>query len=134
MIPYLQAAGAVQVLIASANVPAARMFHYRQTLRAVPAHVAEVFWVQNVFVVLTVLGMAGLCFAFAGDLAGASHLGRAMSGLFALFWAVRLGFQLFFYDRAMRRRHRAFDVIFICAFAYLIATFAAAGADAGSWR
>ncbi len=127
-IPYLRVAGALQVLIASANVPAARMFRYRESLRAVPAHVAEVFWVQNVFIVLTVLGTAGLCFAFPGDLAGGSHLGRAVSGFLAVFWAVRLAFQLFFYDREMRRRHRAFDVLFVSAFTYLIAAFTAAAA------
>jgi len=37
-------------------------------------------------------------------------------------------FQLFFYDRAMRRRYRAFDVLFALAFTYWVAVFAAAGA------
>ena len=126
LIPFIWAAGGVQVLIASANLPAARMFRYRHHLRAVPAHVAEVFVVQNVFIVLTVLGTAGLCFAFAPDLAGGGRLGRAIDGFLALFWAVRLAAQLFYYDRALRRQYRAFDVLFVSAFAYLVAVFAAA--------
>ena len=131
LIPYLRAAGVLHVLIASANVPAVRMFRYRESLRTVPAHVAEVFWVQNVFTVLTVLGTAGLCFAFPGDLAGGSRFARAVSGLLAVFWAVRLGFQLFFYDRAMRRQYRALDVLFVLAFTYLVAVFAAAAVGLG---
>jgi hypothetical protein len=126
LIRFIRAAGAVQVLIASANLPAARMFRYREHLRAVPPHVAEVFVVQNVFIVLTVLGMAAMSFAFAPDLAGGGRLGRALSGFLALFWAVRLAAQLFYYDRALRRQHRAFDVLFVAAFAYLVAVFAAA--------
>ena len=128
MTTLIRIAGGVQLLIASANVPAIRMFRYRESLRAVPAHVAEVFWVQNVFIVLVVLAMAGMCFTFPADLAGGTGLGRAASGFLALFWAVRLGFQLFFYDREMRRRYRAFDAVFVSAFTYLVAVFAIAAA------
>ncbi len=133
-VPFLWLAGGLQVMVASANVPAVRMFRYRESLRAVPAHVAEVFWVQNVFIVLTVLGMAGVCFAFPADLAGGSHLGRAVSGFLALFWGVRLGFQLLFYDRATRRQYRTFDVLFVLTFGYLIAVFAAAAAGVAASR
>ena len=131
LIPFIRAAAAVQVLIASANLPAARMFRYREHLRAVPAHVAEVFVVQNVFIVLTVLGLAGLCVAFPGDLAGGRGMARAIDGFLALFWLVRLGVQLFYYDPALRRQHRAFDVLFVTAFAYLTAVFAAAAMGVG---
>ncbi len=134
LVPFLWGAGGLQLLIASANFPAAGMFRYRESLRAVPAHVAEVFWVQNVFIVLTVVAAAGLCFAFPGDLAGGTRLGRALSGFLAVFWAVRLGFQLFFYDRAMRRQYRAFDVLFVAAFAYLVTVFAVAAAGPGVLR
>ena len=126
IVPYIRIAGVLQLLVAISNLFAARMFRYRESLRTVPAHVAEVFIVQNVFIVFTVVGIAGMCFAFAEELAGASLLGRSVSGFLSIFWCGRLMFQLFFYDRELRRQHRAFDVLFLLAFAYLVVVFAIA--------
>ena len=121
---YIWVAGALQLLVASANVVAARMFRYRESIRTLPGHVAEVFVVQNIFIMFTVIGMAGLCFGFAGELAGGSRLGRCLSGFLSVFWFIRLVFQLFFYDRQMRRKHRLFDVLFLLTFVYLVVVFA----------
>ena len=134
LVPYIWAAGVLQMLIASANVPAFRMFRYRESLRTVPAHVAEVFVVQNLFIMLTVFGMAGLCFAFAGDLAGASTLGRALGGFLAGFWAIRLVFQLCYYDKIIRRRYRVFDMLFLLTFVFLALVFVAGAAGWGVSR
>lgn len=122
--PLIWAAGGLQLLVAAANVFAVKKFRYRESLRVLPGHVAEVFIVQNVFIMLTVAGMAVLCFAFAEDLAGRSVLGRRLSGFLSVFWLIRLGFQLFFYDREMRRKHRLFDVLFLLTFGYLVVVFA----------
>lgn len=124
LVPYIWIAGVVQLMVAISNFFAAKMFRYRESLRIMPAHVAEVFVVQNVFIVFTVVGMAGLCFAFAEELAVESLLGRTLSGFLSVFWCGRLIFQLFFYDRKLRRQHLAFDVLFLLAFAYLVIVFA----------
>lgn len=124
IVPYIWFAGGLQLLVASANVFAARMFQYRESLRTQPGHVAQVFVVQNVFIVFTVVGMAGLCFAFAEELAGGSLLGRCLSGFLSAFWVGRLIFQLFFYDTHLRRQHRLFDVLFLLTFSYLVVVFA----------
>ena len=120
---YIWAAGASQLLVAFANVVAARMFRYRESIRTLPGHVADVFVVQNIFIMFTVVGMAGLCFAFADELAGGSQLGRCLSGFLSVFWCIRLVFQLFFYDRQMRRQHRLFDALFLLTFVYLVVVF-----------
>jgi len=124
LVPYIWAAGALQLLVASANVFAARMFRYRESIRTLPGHVAEVFVVQNIFIMFTVVGMAGLCFGFAGELAGSSRLGQCLSGFLSVFWGIRLAFQLFFYDRKLRRQHRLADVLFLITFVYLTLIFA----------
>jgi len=124
IVPYIWVAGALQLLVASSNIFAARMFRYRESLRTLPGHVAQVFVVQNVFIVFTVAGMAGLCFAFAEELAGKSLLGRCLSGFLSVFWFGRLIVQLFFYDRNLRRQHRLFDVLFLLAFTCLVVVFA----------
>jgi len=123
IIPYIWIAGGIQLLIALSNVFASRMFRYRDHLGAVPGHVAQVFVVQNVFIVFTVIGMAGLCFTFAEELAGRSPLGQCLSGFLSIFWFVRLVFQLYFYDRNIRRQYRIFDVLFLLAFTYLVVVF-----------
>ena len=81
LVRLLRVAGVLMLGIASANFPAAQMFRYRDSLRGVPA---EVFWVQNVFIVLIVLGMAGPCLALPADPAGGGRLGRATSGMLAV--------------------------------------------------
>jgi hypothetical protein len=124
IVPYIWIAGGLQLLVASANIFAARMFRYRESLRTLPAHVAQVFVVQNVFIVFTVAGMAALCFAFAEELTGGSRLGRSVNGFLSVFWFVRLIFQLFFYDRTVRRKYRIFDVFLLVTFTYLVVVFA----------
>ena len=126
IIPCIWIAGGLQLLIASSNVFASKMFRYRDHLGALPSHVAEVFVVQNVFIVFIVVGMSGLCFAFAEELAGSSPLGRTLSGIFSVFWFVRLVFQLFFYDTNIRRKYRIFDGLFLFTFTYLVVVFAIA--------
>jgi hypothetical protein len=126
IVPYIWIAGGLQLLVAISNVFAAKMFRYRECLRTLPAHVAEVFVVQNIFIMFTVVGMAGLCFAFAEELAGGSLVGRCLSGFLSVFWLGRLIFQLFFYDRELRRQYRVFDVLFLLTFAYLVVVFAIA--------
>jgi len=95
IVPYIWIAGGLQLLVASSNVFAAKMFRYRESLRTLPVHLAEVFVV----------------------------LGRSVSGFLSVFWCGRLIFQLFFYDWELRRQHRAFDVLFLFAFAYLVVVF-----------
>jgi hypothetical protein len=124
IVPYIWVAGGLQLLVAISNVFAVKMFRYRESLRTLPAHVAEVFIVQNIFIVFTVVGMSGLCFAFAEELTGGSLLGRCLSGFLSVFWFGRLIFQLFFYDRELRRQHRLIDVLFLFAFAYFVVVFA----------
>ena len=126
LVPLLWVAGVLQGLVAVANLFAVRMFGYREAVRAMPGPVAEVFVVQNLFIMLTVLGAAGLSLLFAGELVGGGRLARAVSGFLACFWAVRLVVQLFFYDRTLRRRFRVFDALFVLTFIFLTGVFAAA--------
>ncbi|NNF44587.1 MAG: hypothetical protein HKN62_16375 [Phycisphaerales bacterium] len=116
-------AGVLHLVIAAANFVAARMYGYREGIRPLPTVLRQVFVIQNVFIVVVLVGLSLLCFLFARELTGGRPLGRALSLFIAVFWLVRLGIQLFYYDRAERRRHRAIDVCFIVAFAYLAAVF-----------
>jgi UDP-N-acetylmuramyl pentapeptide phosphotransferase/UDP-N-acetylglucosamine-1-phosphate transferase len=74
--------------------------------------------------IVIVLGLfAALCFGFAGDLAGASRLGRFLSGFIAAFWLLRIVLQLFYYDREVRRENRGLDLLYVGSLIALVAIF-----------
>ena len=124
----IRLAGLLQLLIASANLVAARMFRYREGLASAPRTVRDVFVSQNVFLVLFLVGASLGCFFFAAELSGETAFGRAASGFLSVFWGLRLAFQFLFYDAEKRREHRLFDVLFVLAFLYLTVVFGIAAA------
>src|SRR6266851_7421935 len=103
-------AGALHLLVASANFFAPRKLHYGENLRNVSPIVRDVFIVQNIYIVLVQVAFALLCFLFAPDLAGASPLGRFLSGFLALFWGLRVLSQLFFYNAEVKKEHPVFNL------------------------
>jgi hypothetical protein len=131
LIPYIWAAGAAQLLVASASLFAPKMLHYRENLAKLAPIVRQIFIVMNCYIVLVLVAFAGLCFGFAGELAGQSVLGRYFSGFLAIFWSMRVLIQLFFYDRQTKRSHPVFNLLFLAAFVYLAGTFTVA---ALAWR
>ncbi|HKI34486.1 MAG TPA: hypothetical protein VKA46_21705 [Gemmataceae bacterium] len=119
-------AGALHLLVASANVFAFGKFRYLEHLRNVPPVLRQVFLVQNVYIMLVQGGFALLCFFFAGELTSGRGLGRGLAGFLAVFWGSRVLLQLFYYDRELRRANRLFDVLFLLGDGYLAAVFALA--------
>ena len=99
----IRAAGLLHLLVASANFVAPRLLDYRGSLARVTPIVRDVFVVQNVYIVLVLVGLAGACFAFPADLAGRSPLGRAVAGFLAIaflsYWVRRSGFLPFVFYR-----------------------------------
>jgi hypothetical protein len=119
-------AGAVQLLIIAANIPLPGKLRVRERLAGVPRFMRQIFYVHWVYIV-TVLGMfAALCFSFARELAGATAMGRFLSGFMAAFWLVRIGLQIFYYDREVRRENRALDTLYLIALLVLVAVFGTA--------
>lgn len=93
-------AGALHLIVASANVVAFRKFHCLEHLQKVPLVIRQVFLVQNAYIMLVQVGFALMCFFFADELTSGRSLGRALAWFLAVFWASRLLLQLFYYDRA----------------------------------
>jgi hypothetical protein len=123
---FLYIAGALHLLVASANVFAFSKFRYLEHLRTVPPVLRQVFLVQNAYIMLVQAGFALLCFFFAAELTSGRPLGRALAGFLAVFWGSRVLLQLFYYDRELRRANRLFDVLFLAGDGYLAAVFALA--------
>lgn len=116
-------AGVVHLLIAAANFFLPAMLGYRENLALVSPIIRQIFIVHSIYIVLVLIGFSSLCFFFPGELAGESPLGRSISGFLALFWLLRIGIQASYYDRAVKRRNRSGNAIFLLAFLYLAGVF-----------
>jgi hypothetical protein len=126
LIPWLWAAGAVQLLILSANFFLPKKLSCRENLARVSPMIREIFIVHWVYIVLVLGIFTSLSFWFAPELAGASRLGQYLSAVIAVFWLLRVPIQLFFYDSELRRLNRFGDVAFLIAFSYLGVVFSVA--------
>ena len=86
----------------------------------------QIFYVHWLYIVI-VLGMfAALCFRFGRELAGATAMGRFLSGFMAAFWLLRITLQIFYYDREIRRQNRVLDALYLVALFVLVVVFGAA--------
>jgi hypothetical protein len=126
LIPWLWAAGAVQVVILAANFVLPGKLHCQENLARVSPMIREVFVVHWAYIALVLGFFASLSFWFAPELAGGSHLGRFLSAVIAVFWLLRVPIQVFFYDAEIRRQNRVGDIVFLLAFSYLGAVFSIA--------
>jgi hypothetical protein len=119
-------AGAVHVGIVLANIPLPGRLRVRERLAPVPRFLRQIFYVHWVYIVIVVGLFAALCFGFAPELAGASGLGRFLSGFMAGFWLLRIGLQVFYYDAEIRRENRGLDMLYLGALVVLVVIFGAA--------
>jgi hypothetical protein len=120
MIRAIWGAGLVQVGIMAANLPLPWRLRVRERLAGVPRFVRQIFYVHWIYIVI-VLGMfAALCFGFAPELAGASGLGRFLSGFMAGFWLLRIVLQIFYYDGEIRRENRMLDILYLGSLVVLV--------------
>ena len=132
MIPLLWLAGVGQILVASANVFAWRMFGYRENMARLTPVVREVFIVQNVFIMFSVVCFGMTTIVFAPHLACSNDaFSRVFCGFLAVFWLIRLVVQLFFYDQDTRQKYPLFNVLFLGGFVYLVIIFGLAGLRVG---
>jgi hypothetical protein len=128
MMRVIWGAGCVHLGIMAANVPLPRRLRVRERLAGVPRFVRQIFYVHWVYIVI-VLGMfAALCFGFPRELAGASALGRFLSGFMAGFWLLRIVLQIFYYDREIRRENWGLDLMYVVSLIVLVMVFGLAAA------
>jgi hypothetical protein len=126
MIRAMWGAGAVHLGIMAANIPLPGRLRVRERLVGVPRFLRQIFYVHWIYIVIVLGLFAGLCFGFAPELAGASTLGRFLSGFMAGFWLLRIVLQVFYYDREVRRENRALDTMYVGALIVLVVIFGTA--------
>ncbi len=116
-------AGVIHAGIVIANFPLPRRLRVHENLASVPVFLRQIFYVHWVYIVLVVGFFSGLCFGFAGDLAGASALGRFMSAFLCGFWLLRIFLQCLYYDREIRRANRGLDALYLLSLVVLVCIF-----------
>ena len=116
-------AGVVHAGIVLANIPLPGRLRVRERLAPVPRFLRQIFYVHWMYIVIVVGLFAALCFGFAAELAGASGLGRFLSGFMAGFWLLRIGLQVFYYDGEMRSENRGLDTLYLGALVGLVVIF-----------
>jgi vacuolar-type H+-ATPase subunit I/STV1 len=85
--------------------------------------VRQIFYVHWIYIVIVLAMFAGLCFGFAPELAGATAMGRFLSGFMCVFWLLRIALQMLYYDREIRREQRVLDFLYLAALLVLVLVF-----------
>ncbi len=91
-----------------------------------PRFLRQIFYVHWTYIVIVLSLFATLCFGFPRELAGASSLGRFLSGFITAFWLLRILLQIFYYDHAVRRDNRVLDMLYVVALIVLVTIFGVA--------
>ena len=112
-IRLIRAAGAIQAGIVLVNGILPGRLRVRENVRGIPTFIRQMFYVHWIYIVLTVGFFSALCFGFGRDLAGASALGRFLSGFMGAFWLLRIALQCFYYDPEVRRANRWLDAMYL---------------------
>lgn len=123
-------AGALQLVVAAANLPLTRMLNFRREHSLLTPIVRQIHQVHHFYLGLLLVVFAAISMAFPRDLASGEGLGRFISVVLAVFWGARLAIQRLYYDRAFLRQHRLGDVVFSAVFSFLFTVYAAAAAGA----
>jgi hypothetical protein len=131
MVRAIWAAGLVHVGIVLANIPLPGRLRVRERLAGVPRFLRQIVYVHWLYIVIVVGMFAALCFGFARELAGASGLGRFLSGFIAAFWMLRIVLQVFYYDKELRRENRELDMLYVGSLIALVLVFGVAAIRRG---
>jgi len=122
----VRVAGAIQLLDIPAHLALRRRIRWSENLVRLSPLVRQFFRVHW-FYILLVLGLFGVaCLGFAPELAGGKGLGRFLSGALAIFWLLRAGIQLFYFEADFRKQNRLGDLAFALSAFYMGVVFAIA--------
>lgn len=117
-IPLLYLAGAFYLLIALVNFFLPGKIQLKENLAHVSLFIRQIFQIHTVFIVLTTLFYASLCFIFPRDLLVGTALSRFICGFIGVYWLLRLSIQFFYYDQSVLKKHALAHWFFSAVFLY----------------
>lgn len=129
----LQIAGALHWILILVSFLLPDKLDYEENLKRVSPVIRQIFHAQHYLIVLVLAAFGGVSLFFTSDLATGSAIGRFLSAFIGLFWILRLGIQLFYYDPEVRRQHRLGDLAYTLIFIFQSAVFSAAATKGVLW-
>ncbi len=121
----LRIGGLILTGLVVANFVAPKRFNYSSNLASSSVFVRQVFYVHAAYLISILGGLAVLCLGWP-DLLINDRMGKILCAFFALFWFSRVIVQLTYYDPAIRRENRFWDLLFLGVFLTLAGIFALA--------
>jgi len=93
---YAAATAHLLILIASAQVPS--RLNWRHDLRNLAPFNRKIFWTYGAYIVLCIMSFAALTWLLHDDILAGVHAARALAAFIAIFWTVRVGIDIFWFD------------------------------------
>ncbi|HEV7920982.1 MAG TPA: hypothetical protein VGR02_09360 [Thermoanaerobaculia bacterium] len=124
-------AGLTQLGIAATSVLIPRLLGWREQLQRVEALTRQVFWTYSGYILGIHLWFAALALGLGERLVDGTPLAAVVTGFIAVYWGVRVVAQFTWYDRGVGGRRLLFrvaEVLYVTAFLFVTAVFAAATA------
>jgi len=123
---HLRIAGVLLLVLAAAHVFFPKRFHWKEELARLSALNRQIFLVHCFFILLIVVMFAVISLVFGRLLIEPSPLARVVLAGMAIFWSLRLCFQLFVYDTRHWRGsavNTAAHILFSMLWAYLAGVY-----------
>jgi hypothetical protein len=126
LLKCLWISAAIQMVIFLANFYLPFKLQYGKNISPLNPFLRQIFVTHAVYIASVVLSFSIITLVFASDLASGHGLGRFLATAIGIFWLCRIPIQLFYFDKSIRRAHRAGDVAMTLALIFLAATYGAA--------
>jgi len=121
---FLVGAGGVQLGVLAVNGVLPGLFAYRENLARTDRLIQQIFYVHNLYILMTLAFFGGLCAAHPCVLLRTTPLATWLTGFLAVFWGLRVGIQVGYYDPAVKKRYWRLNLLFLTVLVFLAAVFA----------
>ncbi len=126
LLKCLWISAAIQMVIFLANFYLPFKLQYGKNISPLNPFFRQIFVTHAVYIAGVVLSFSIVTLIFGYELASGHGLGRFISSALAIFWLSRIPIQLFYFDKEVRRAHRAGDIAMTLAMIFLAAAYGAA--------
>lgn len=117
------AAGWLQLSMAALNFALPKLFNYRENLPRLSPIVRQIFVVHSVYIFLVLVIFGLLCVLYPVEMISGQPMARFLNLSLAIFWLLRLGIQLLYYDAETLSHHPKAAAALTLSVVYLASIF-----------
>ncbi|HEV8507469.1 MAG TPA: hypothetical protein VGQ53_18785 [Chitinophagaceae bacterium] len=122
---HLKIIGVLLILLSAIHLFFPGYFNWKEELKPLSLINRQMMQIHAFFIALVVFGIGVLCLFFSRDLVH-SRFGKNICLGLAIFWVIRLFFQLFIYSPKLwrgKRKETIIHIFFTCLWTYLSMVF-----------